>query len=126
MENLNMSKEELRKFFDKYNGLELERINMMFKFVYDPEIKDARKVLTEVYSKKEKSNTFDRSYRIKELSEKELSFMYELVDTELMGLTCIKNPDSEKEIDNSTKLLNIIEYEMEKRKNKKVKVLTYK
>lgn len=126
MEELNMSREELKKFFNKYNSLELEKLNTKFKFVYIPEIKGAKKVLEEVYtSKQSKATTFDKSYRIKELTEKELEFLYELIYDEIMGLSCIKTPEYTKEIDSSSKLLSSIEYEIESKKTKKVKTLRY-
>ena len=119
MENIDLSKEELKRFFDKYNTLELAGIKKLLQYTSGKEMIEVKTVFDEVYTKKDTTtSTVDKSYKIKELTEKELTFLYELIYDKLISLSCVKTPVYEQEIGNSSRLLSSIEYEIDKRKTR--------
>lgn len=126
MESIDLSKEELKKFFNKYNSEELKNIKKLLQYASNPEMTEVKNTFNEVYTKTSTTTTtVDKSYKIKELTEKELTFLYELIYDKLISLSCIKTPVYEQEVGASSRLLSSIEYEIDKRKkNEKVKTLS--
>ena len=126
MESIDLSKEELKRFFNKYNSEELANIKKLLQYASNPKMAEVKIAFNEVYTKKDNNTTVvDKNYKLNELTEKELTFLYELIYDKLISLSCIKTPVYEQEVGNSSRLLSSIEYEIETRKTSgKVKTLS--
>ena len=71
MESIDLSKEELKRFFNKYNIEELANIKKLLQYASNPEMKDVQVAFNEVYTKKDNNTTVvDKSYKLNELTEK--------------------------------------------------------
>ena len=126
-EKLDMTKEELEEFFNKYDLLELSSFELIFNNVYDYDIEDILISIRKVYDKKSRELSEEEYYIfesisrhikkkcscIKEknnlLTEKELDLLYKLCDSALMCLTSTEY-NEEEVIDLST-LVDSLEYE---------------
>ena len=135
-EKYDITDNELKDFFNKYNLIELESFNLIFEYCYDYDITDVLKIARIVYNEKYNScaDEFETPIRhmtfktsdIKEknnlLNDKELKFLYDLTESAVMCLESIKHFDVEAEIIDLSKLDDSISTEIENRKNsKKVK-----
>lgn len=143
-EETQMTKEELKSFFSKYNVVELEAFNIIFEYNKDTDITGVLNIYRKIYNKKyeEVSNDYDGisrhypftvldlMYKQELLNDKELLFLKELVEPASMYLDTMNtiyndyNGSKEelgftptKEIDEISKLEVSIENEMLKRKN---------
>lgn len=136
LEKVEISKEELESFFNKYNILELDLFTNIFEYSYGYDITDALEIARKVY--KEKYIECYKEFEIvrhcmypsvtrlekKELTDKELKFLYELSDNALMCLTSIKHDDVEYEVIEMSKLVDSLEKRFEQKEvNNKVKCL---
>lgn len=135
-EKYDITDNELKDFFNKYNLIELESFNLIFEYCYDYDITDVLKIARIVYKEKYNScaDEFEVPIRhmnfktsdIKEknnlLNDKELKFLYNLTESAVMCLESIKHFDVEAELIDLSKLDDSISAEIENRNNsKKVK-----
>ena len=120
-----MSKEELESFFNKYNISELEAFKVIMQYVYDYEKEEIEKILNSVKNNKEQnyeevcpkeefnlSNITDKNDL---LSDKELVFLYKIVNDALLCLSSIKHMDVEYESREASDIENSLYEEIEKR-----------
>ena len=123
MENINMNKRELKKFFKKYNEYELNNFEGMFQFVLDYDLDLVKEALEEV--KKERYYTsfpkVDKDYKVDQLSDEELEFLFDIAEDADCCLSSIGHMDVEEEKAATNRLLNLISEEKEKRKATKKK-----
>ena len=148
-EEIQMTKEELKKFFSKYNVVELEAFKMLFECNKDTDITGVLSTYRKIYNKKyeEISNDYDGiarhypfsvldlMYKQELLNDKELLFLKELVEPASMYLDTMNTIyndyngskeelgfDPTREINEMSKLSTSIEKEISKRKtNQKTK-----
>ena len=102
-----MSKEELEGFFNKYNISELEVFKVIMQYVYDYEKEEIEKILNSVKNNKEqnyKEVCFKEEFNLSNitdkndlLNDKELVFLYKIVNDALLCLGSIKHMDVEYE-----------------------------
>ena len=123
MEKLNLSKDELKAFFNKYDIAELENFKGMFQFVHEYDMTDVVNILDEVYNKKVIDSGLGFTYRIDELNDRELKFLYDITEDVELCLSSIQHIDIEKERIATYKLNNSICEEMKKRDSSKTKKL---
>ena len=105
MELLNMSKEELEGFFNKYNISELEAFKVIMQYVYYYEKEEIEIILNSVKNNKEqnyKEVCFKEEFNLSNitdkndlLNDKELVFLYKIVNDALLCLSSIKHMDVE-------------------------------
>ena len=109
---LNMSREELAKFFLKYDANELEAFSSIFEYVYDYDMDDVIKVFNAIYKIKcneydgvETSFVFtDLSKKNNLLSSKELEFLKAILDSSELCLSSIKHFDASSIYKNVSKI----------------------
>lgn len=145
VEDEELSKEELRQFFNKYNIIELQEMNTIFKYVNDYDIKDALAIRHEVCINKfeDCKKLFELPVKPKGftllsltkknnlLTDKELNYLYQLVSNASFYLSTIREytyefvdiDEKEYPIDIVNKLESILYEENEKRKYSRNKVL---
>lgn len=135
IERFNMTEEELERFFNKYNVLELESFSIIFNFVHDHDIKDILKVAKKVYKEKYSENAyknetrhkhFNNSKMIKKngiLTEKELDLLYKLTESGVIYLSNIKGINVNEELLDMILINESVRYELSIRKNEKEKVM---
>lgn len=127
-----MSKEELEGFFNKYNISELEVFKVIMQYVYDYEKEEIEKILNSVKNNKEQnykevcpkeefnlSNITDKNDL---LNDKELVFLYKIVNDALLCLSSIKHMDVEYEAIETSKIENSL-YDKISRKSNGIKML---
>ena len=124
MEKYNINTEELEKLFNKYSPYQLEQIKTMIEFTYDSEKEKALEILDRTFKKKlftctnkEECYQYSPDYKMTELTNKELNYLYNLVDDVDMCLTSIENGYEQELLGNYELLVNL-EKEQEKRKAK--------
>lgn len=132
MELLNMSKEELEGFFNKYNISELDAFKVIMQYVYDYEKEEIEKILNSVKNNKEqnyKEFCFKEEFNLSNitdkndlLNDKELVFLYKVVNDALLCLSSIKHMDVEYEIIETSKIENSL-YDKISRKSNGIKML---
>lgn len=120
-----MSKEELESFFNKYNILELEAFKVIMQYVYDYEKEEIEKILNSVKNNKEQNykevcfkeefNLSNITYKNDLLNDKELVFLYKIVNDALLCLSSIKHMDVEYESREASDIENSLYEEIEKR-----------
>ena len=148
-EKVQMTKEELKKFFSKYNVVELEAFNILFDCNKDNDINGVFNAYRKIYNKKYEEvrddydgiarhyiiTVLDLTYNQQLLSDKELQFLKELVEPASMyfdTLNTIYNnyngPKEElgfnptREVEDIAKLETTIENEISRRNaNQKIK-----
>ena len=125
---LNMSREELAKFFLKYNANELEAFSSIFEYVYDYDMDDVIKVFNAIYKIKcneydgvETSFVFtDLSKKNNLLSNKELEFLKAILDSSELCLSSIKHFDASSIYKNVSKINEDVYEEIDNRESKKL------
>ena len=127
-----MSKEELESFFNKYNISELEAFKVIMQYVYDYEKEEIEKILNSVKNNKEqnyKEVCFKEEFNLSNitdkndlLNDKELVFLYKIVNDALLCLSSIKNMDVEYETIETSKIENSL-YDKISRKSNGIKML---
>lgn len=132
MELLNMSNKELEIFFNKYNILELDAFKVIMQYVYDYEKEEIEKILNSVKNNKEqnyKEVCFKEEFNLSNitdkndlLNDKELVFLYKVVNDALLCLSSIKHMDVEYETIETSKIENSL-YDKISRKNNGIKML---
>lgn len=132
MELLNMSNKELEIFFNKYNILELDAFKVIMQYVYDYEKEEIEKILNSVKNNKEQNykevcfkeefNLSNITYKNDLLNDKELVFLYKIVNDALLCLSSIKHMDVEYETIETSKIENSL-YDKISRKNNGIKML---
>lgn len=132
METFNMSKEELEVFFNKYNISELEAFKVIMQYVYDYEKEEIEIILNSVKNNKEqnyKEVCFKEEFNLSNitdkndlLNDKELVFLYKIVNDALLCLSSIKHMDVEYETIETSKIENSL-YDKISRKNNGIKML---
>ena len=128
----NMSKEELEGFFNKYNISELEAFKVIMQYVYDYEKEEIEKILNSVKNNKEqnyKEVCFKEEFNLSNitdkndlLNDKELVFLYKIVNDALLCLSSIKHMDVEYETIETSKIENSL-YDKISRKSNGIKML---
>ena len=116
MELLNMSNKELEIFFNKYNILELNAFKVIMQYVYDYEKEKIEIILNSVKNNKEqnyKEVCFKEEFNLSNitdkndlLNDKELVFLYKIVNDALLCLSSIKHMDVEYETIETSKIEN--------------------
>lgn len=116
MELLNMSNKELEIFFNKYNILELNAFKVIMQYVYDYEKEKIEIILNSVKNNKEqnyKEVCFKEEFNLSNitdkndlLNDKELVFLYKVVNDALLCLSSIKHMDVEYETIETSKIEN--------------------
>ena len=132
MKLLNMSNKELEIFFNKYNILELDAFKVIMQYVYDYEKEEIEIILNSVKNNKEQnykevcpkeefnlSNITDKNDL---LNDKELVFLYKIVNDALLCLSSIKHMDVEYETIETSKIENSL-YDKISRKSNDIKML---
>ena len=132
METFDMSKEELDGFFNKYNISELEAFKVIMQYVYDYEKEEIEKILNSVKNNKEqnyKEVCFKEEFNLSNitdkndlLNDKELVFLYKIVNDALLCLSSIKHMDVEYETIETSKIENSL-YDKISRKSNGIKML---
>ena len=132
MKLLNMSNKELEIFFNKYNILELDAFKVIMQYVYDYEKEEIEKILNSVKNNKEqnyKEVCFKEEFNLSNitdkndlLNDKELVFLYKVVNDALLCLSSIKHMDVEYEIIETSKIENSL-YDKISRKSNDIKML---
>jgi hypothetical protein len=132
METFDMSKEELEGFFNKYNISELEAFKVIMQYVYDYEKEEIEKILNSVKNNKEqnyKEVCFKEEFNLSNitdkndlLNDKELVFLYKIVNDALLCLSSIKHMDVEYETIEISKIENSL-YDKISRKSNGIKML---
>lgn len=132
MELLNMSNKELEIFFNKYNILELNAFKVIMQYVYDYEKEKIEIILNSVKNNKEqnyKEVCFKEEFNLSNitdkndlLNDKELVFLYKVVNDALLCLSSIKHMDVEYETIETSKIENSL-YDKISRKNNGIKML---
>lgn len=127
-----MSKEELEVFFNKYNISELEAFKVIMQYVYDYEKEEIEKILNSVKNNKEqnyKEVCFKEEFNLSNitdkndlLNDKELVFLYKIVNDALLCLSSIKHMDVEYGTIETSKIENSL-YDKISRKNNGIKML---
>lgn len=127
-----MSKEELEGFFNKYNISELEAFKVIMQYVYDYEKEEIEKILNSVKNNKEqnyKEVCFKEEFNLSNitdkndlLNDKELVFLYKIVNDALLCLSSIKHMDVEYETIEISKIENSL-YDKISRKSNGIKML---
>lgn len=127
-----MSKEELEGFFNKYNISELEAFKVIMQYVYDYEKEEIEKILNSVKNNKEqnyKEVCFKEEFNLSNitdkndlLNDKELVFLYKIVNDALLCLSSIKHMDVEYETIETLKIENSL-YDKISRKSNGIKML---
>lgn len=139
----NLTKEEIKEFFNKYNVVELEAFDTILEYTKDYNIRDIRRIKKEVYTTKynELTNNYEAgvkpsNFRLsnigkknKELNNTELDFLHLLVESASLYLDSIQEFDYAykevfKEFDSGdypvlemSELLDSIEKEKDTRKD---------
>lgn len=116
MENINLTKEEIKNFCKKYNSEELENIKGLFEFAHEYNLDEAIKILEEVQTNNSiKEETADE-FRLNELNNRELNFLHDVVDDANFFFRCVTDLiDYREELSSSSDLLRRIEQEQDKR-----------
>lgn len=132
MKLLNMSNKELEIFFNKYNILELDAFKVIMQYVYDYEKEEIEKILNSVKNNKEQNykevcfkeefNLSNITYKNDLLNDKELVFLYKIVNDALLCLSSIKHMDVEYETIETSKIENSL-YDKISRKSNDIKML---
>ena len=132
MKTFNMSKEELEGFFNKYNISELEAFKVIMQYVYDYEKEEIEKILNSVKNNKEQNYQevcFKEEFNLSNitdkndlLNDKELGFLYKIVNDALLCLSSIKHRDVEYETIETSKIENSL-YDKISRKSNGIKML---
>lgn len=132
MELLNMSNKELEIFFNKYNILELNAFKVIMQYVYDYEKEKIEIILNSVKNNKEqnyKEVCFKEEFNLSNitdkndlLNDKELVFLYKIVNDALLCLSSIKHMDVEYETIETSKIENSL-YDKISRKSNDIKML---
>lgn len=132
MELLNMSNKELEVFFNKYNILELNAFKVIMQYVYDYEKEEIEIILNSVKNNKEQNykevcfkeefNLSNITYKNDLLNDKELVFLYKIVNDALLCLSSIKHMDVEYETIETSKIENSL-YDKISRKSNDIKML---
>ena len=132
MELLNMSNKELEIFFNKYNILELEAFKVIMQYVYDYEKEKIEIILNSVKNNKEqnyKEVCFKEEFNLSNitdkndlLNDKELVFLYKIVNDALLCLSSIEHMDVEYETIETSKIENSL-YDKISRKSNDIKML---
>ena len=132
MELLNMSNKELEIFFNKYNILELNAFKVIMQYVYDYEKEKIVIILNSVKNNKEqnyKEVCFKEEFNLSNitdkndlLNDKELVFLYKVVNDALLCLSSIKHMDVEYETIETSKIENSL-YDKISRKSNDIKML---
>lgn len=127
-----MSKEELEGFFNKYNISELEAFKVIMQYVYDYEKEEIEIILNSVKNNKEqnyKEVCFKEEFNLSNitdkndlLNDKELVFLYKIVNDALLCLSSIKHMDVEYETIETLKIENSL-YDKISRKSNGIKML---
>lgn len=127
-----MSKEELEGFFNKYNISELEAFKVIMQYVYDYEKEEIEKILNSVKNNKEqnyKEVCFKEEFNLSNitdkndlLNDKELVFLYKIVNDALLCLSSIKHMDVEYGTIETSKIENSL-YDKISRKSNGIKML---
>ncbi|MBQ9019084.1 MAG: hypothetical protein IJ097_02065 [Bacilli bacterium] len=103
----NLTKKEIKEFFNKYNTVELEAFDTILEYTKDYNIRDIRRIKKEVYNTKynELTNNYevsvkpinfklsDISKKNKELNNTELDFLHLLVESASLYLDSIQEFD---------------------------------
>ena len=116
MENINLTKEEIKNFCKKYNSEELENIKGLFEFAHEYNLDEAIKILEEVQTNNSiKEETADE-FRLNELNNRELNFLHDVVEDANFFFRCVTDLiDYREELSSSSDLLRRIEQEQDKR-----------
>ena len=132
MELLNMSNKELEIFFNKYNILELNAFKVIMQYVYDYEKEKIEIILNSVKNNKEqnyKEVCFKEEFNLSNitdkndlLNDKELVFLYKIVNDALLCLSSIEHMDVEYETIETSKIENSL-YDKISRKSNDIKML---
>ena len=127
-----MSKEELESFFNKYNISELEAFKAIMQYVYDYEKEEIEKILNSVKNNKEQNYEevcFKEEFNLSNitdkndlLNDKELVFLYKIVNDALLCLSSIKHMDVEYGTIETSKIENSL-YDKISRKSNGIKIL---
>ena len=105
MNILELTEKELKDFFNKYNLIELNAMNMIFEYVNEYDINKIIEIASIVYKEKEKEcydnyevpvksygfsllNILDKNSK---LNDKELNFLYQLVEDASFYLSSIND-----------------------------------
>lgn len=111
MNILELTEKELKDFFNKYNLIELNAMNIIFGYVHEYDINKITEVASIVYKEKEKEcydnyevpvkpygfsllNILDKNSK---LNDKELNFLYQLVKDASFYLSSINDYQNEYE-----------------------------
>lgn len=119
MEDINLNKKELEKFFKRYDYTNLENLKGLMQFACSYNTKEADQILDEVQREKQTSERdfYDYTYKAEKLSDKELKFLHNIVEDAHFCYESSERVDFTKEADSSYCLLLILEEEEEKRKS---------
>ena len=116
MENITLTKEEIRNFCKKYSAEELENIKGLFGYAHEYDLDEAIEIIEET----QKTNIFKKEsedeFRLKELNKKELDFLHDVVeDANFFFRSVTDLVDYSAEVSSSNELLNRIEEAQQKR-----------
>ena len=129
-----LSERELKKFFNKYNVLELNKMNLIFEYAKENNVEEAIKIKEEVMKEKLKGNKFyPKKFSLLNivnknhlLNNKELNYLFSLVEDASFYLSYIREQaemyenidESEYPIDIMNELEVVLYNELENRKYK--------
>lgn len=118
MEKINLSTEELKKFFEKYTFLELMNYKGLFEYALDYDLDEAIELLDQEADRKmydQDAQNFNRSYKLKQLSDEELQFVSDIAESADTCFSNVENMNFENERRVTCRLLDIIEQEKDRR-----------
>ena len=124
MEKIKLTEQELKNFYSKYSISELEDLEGLLFYALDYDLTLAKEVLNIVQRDKvyEGDTFYDKNLRIKELTDKELDFLHDVVSDANQCFQNVDEIDYSDERKSSGKLLYSIEKELEERElNRNIK-----
>mgnify|MGYP007069881642 CR=1 FL=1 len=127
--DVRLSEEELVKFFNKYDIIELNSFIPMFKYIYTFDMNGIIEAYQKVYKSKSDnvnqddllvfSNISSIGSKNSVLTDRELDFLSSLVNSAVACLSTIEKTDVRKERSQVFRLSEYIEYELEQRRTKR-------
>jgi len=133
LKHFNLNETQLRKFFNKYNPIELEEINNLFEYVFDYEKETEVSILKEVHDEKIKEAAKSYEVYVKptnyktsnlrekniELSKKELLFLLNITLSHFDGVMSERDIQIEDYIEDINLLIDSINTELVKKEEKR-------
>ena len=115
-----LTEKEIKTFFKKYSFSELERLQELIKCTCDEDYDDAAKMLEEEKSKKDSERSIvDETYRMKDLSDLEFFYLYDIVDKANLFYALADYSKFKDDLASSDKLLDLMDAEQKSRNDKK-------